>query len=142
MMQDGGARPNRIYERMRQLRTTALCRLPGTMPLVDMRDVQANLNYLLNEWDPIGVEPPGPRKSAARFQVPPCNPSPASRERTTAQARALASGKGCGLAGEVVAEHVGAGVGDHLAGFDRLRVVGVGGADHLDHGGAWGQVEG
>jgi hypothetical protein len=55
MMQDSRARPNRIYERMRQLRTTALCRLPGTMLLVDMRDVQANLNYLLNEWDPIGV---------------------------------------------------------------------------------------
>ena len=32
-----------------------LRRLVATMLLVDMRDLQANLNYLLNEWDPIGV---------------------------------------------------------------------------------------
>ena len=87
------------------------------------------------------VASPRTPESAARFQVP-RNPSPAYPGANAGTGRRNGPREGCGLGGEVVAEHVGAGVGNHLAGFDRLRVACVRSSDHLDHGRARGQVEG
>jgi hypothetical protein len=106
--------------------------LPKGTPVTCASTLTKSAGETRNPPDPEKA-PPGPRFPPATPLLPPQD----KRRHRHATGREKEHGSG----GEVVAEHVGAGVGDHLTDFHRLPAAGVRGPDHLDHRGARGQVE-